>query len=101
MLLSGISLETADFLYKWGWRASIFAAVITAISVALLMLGTTVRDRNFETRMSESREKTAILELEAAKIRQTTVGLEIDLEKERTLRVGPESLIVRCTAFVA
>jgi hypothetical protein len=88
------SLETANCLYKWGWRGSIFGAIITALAVVSLMLGTRVRDYDFETRVTESNavasqahEKAASLEVEAAKLRENTVGLESDLEKERMLRV--------------
>src|SRR5271165_6866686 len=31
MSLFDVSLETANSLYKWGWRGSIFRAVITAL----------------------------------------------------------------------
>src|SRR5271155_2936316 len=53
MSLFDVSLETANSLYKWGWRGSIFGAVITALAVASLMWGTRVRDRDFEARMTE------------------------------------------------
>ncbi len=38
-------------------------------------------------RIADAQTRAATLELEAAKLRRTTVGLELDLEKERGLRV--------------
>ena len=83
MPLFDISLETANSLYRWGWRGSIFGAVITAVAVVSLMWGTRVRDRDFETRMTElnviagqarerasaADERAAALEKEAAEAR--------------------------------
>jgi hypothetical protein len=81
--LFDISLEAANSLYTWGWRGSIFGAVITALAVGSLMWGTKVRDHDFETRMTElnvvagqarerasaADERAATLEKEAAAAR--------------------------------
>jgi hypothetical protein len=46
-------LETANSLYKWCWCGSIFGVVIAALAVASLMWGTRVRDRDFETGVTD------------------------------------------------
>jgi len=52
-------------------------------AVVLLYISATHANK----RISDAQTRAATLELEAAKLRQTTVGLELDLEKERALRV--------------
>jgi hypothetical protein len=91
MSVFDISLETANSLYKWGWQGSIFGAVITALAVAALMLGTRVRDRDFETRMSESnvvagqaRERASAADERAASLEKDAAQLRLDLERERS-----------------
>jgi hypothetical protein len=42
---------------------------------------------NADQKIAAANERAATLEKEAAELRQTTVGLELDLEKERALRV--------------
>jgi hypothetical protein len=90
MSLLDISLETANSLYKWGWRGSIVGAVITAVAVAALMWGTRVRDRDFENRMTESyvvagqaHERASAADERAAILEKETAQLRLDLEKER------------------
>jgi hypothetical protein len=93
-LLTGVSeipLETANRLYAWGWKASLVGAIITAVGVILLMLGTRVRDRDFESRISKANveaahanERAALLELQAAQAK-------LELEKLRK-SLGPRRL---------
>src|SRR5271155_1924374 len=93
MSLFDVSLETANSLYKWGWRGSIFGAVITALAVASLMWGTRVRDRDFEARMTElnvvagqARERASAADERAAALEKQAAQLRLDLEKERAFR---------------
>jgi len=93
MSLFDVSLETANSLYKWGWRGSIFRAVITALAVGSLMWGTRVRDRHFETRMTDlnvvagqARERAGAAEERAAALEKQAAQLRLDLEKERAFR---------------
>lgn len=78
-IFSQISLSTANLLYTWGWRLSLFGAAITLIGVTSLMIGTKVRDHDFESQMAylnksaaEANERTATLikEAEEAKLAQ-------------------------------
>lgn len=48
---------------------------------------------NADQKIALANERAATLEKEAAGLRQTTVGLELDLEKERTLRVKMQQAI--------
>ena len=48
---------------------------------------------NANSRIADAQTRAATLELEAAKLRQTTVGLELDLERERALRVKMQNAI--------
>ena len=89
-----VSLETANRLYVWGWRGSIGGALITAIAVVLLMWGTRVRDKDFESKMGQAHERAAQLEKDAAqarleqeKLRQSNVRLEASVEQERVARL--------------
>jgi len=60
-----------------------FAMLLAAGGAILLYLSAT----NANTKIADAQARAATLELEAAKLRETTVGLELDLERERTLRV--------------
>jgi hypothetical protein len=78
MALFDVSLDTANELYAWGWRLSLGGAVVTALGVAMLMLGTRVRDHDFE-------HQVANLNLEAGQARERAGKLEekaAELEKE-------------------
>jgi len=93
-----ISLETANKFYAWGWRGSIIGAVITAISVIILMLGTRIRDQDSESQMSAARSAAATANENAAKANERTATLEIaatqaqkDLEAERIERLKLEA----------
>jgi hypothetical protein len=99
-----ISLETANKFYAWGWRASLAGAVVTAVGVVFLFWGTRVRDRNFEAqvgalnreageareRAGKLEERSAGLEKETETIRSANLGLQLNLEQERTERLKLE-----------
>jgi hypothetical protein len=68
-LFMDVSLDTANELYAWGWRLSLGGAVVTALGVAMLMLGTRVRDHDFE-------HQVANLNLEAGQARERAGKLE-------------------------
>jgi hypothetical protein len=76
MSLFDISLETANSLYEWGWRGSIFGAVITTLAVMSLMWGTRIRDRDFEASMAHLNSDAANARLETARIKQTLAWRE-------------------------
>lgn len=85
-----ISMETANIFYKWGWKASLLGAVITLISVSLLMMGTIVRDHEFKAKMSQlntdaakANERAAQLENDAAKAKEKTARLEVEAAKTK------------------
>ncbi len=88
-----ISLPTANKLYAWGWKASLFGASITLIGVILLMWSTRVRDHDFESQIgqlnvsaSKANERTAILE-------KSNLELQTILERERIARLKLEAQI--------
>jgi hypothetical protein len=90
MSLFDISLQTANRFYSWGWKGSIVGAAITLIAVLLLMWGTRVRDRDFDSRMtrlnveaSESHERAAKLEERAAGLENEASQARLNLEKLR------------------
>jgi hypothetical protein len=64
-----ISLDTANEFYTWGWRASMFGALITFFGVAFLYWGTRVRDHDVERNV-------ATLNLEAGSARERAGKLE-------------------------
>ena len=80
MTLLDISLDTANQFYAWGWRASIFGALVTFFGVAFLYWGTHVRDQNFDASVAASRERTAELQ-------KSNTELELRLEQERKSRL--------------
>jgi hypothetical protein len=55
-LLSHIPIETANRFYTYGGWGSLVSAIATAVSVAFLLVGTWVRDRDFETRMTAANQ---------------------------------------------
>jgi hypothetical protein len=69
----GLSFVSSDFV----------ALLFGVIAVVALYVSATTSDK----RIADAQARAATLEVEAAKLRQTTVGLELDLEKERALRV--------------
>lgn len=82
-----VSLETANWLYAWGWKFTILGAAIAFIATVALMFGTRVRDHDFEWKISQLNksaadeseraaiaiERTAILENKTAEIKADTV----------------------------
>jgi hypothetical protein len=79
-----ISLETANKIYLWGWRASIAGAMITAVGVILLMYGTRVRDRDTESQLSRAHREVAVAQSaaqsardELAKIKEQNIDRNI------------------------
>jgi hypothetical protein len=74
-----VSLERANQLYTWGWRLSVFGALITMLGVASLWLGTRIRDLDSESKL-------AALNLEAGQARERAGKLE-----DRAARVERES----------
>jgi hypothetical protein len=61
----------------------LFCNAVRCWGAILLYLSAT----NANTRIADVQARSATLELEAARLRQSTVGLELDLERERSLRV--------------
>ena len=89
--LFDVSLETANKFYSWGWKASLFGAIMTLIGVSLLMWGTRIRDRDFELQVvslnkeaANANERTAILE-------KSNIKLQTALERERSARLKIEA----------
>jgi hypothetical protein len=97
MAFFDISLDTANALYTWGWRLSLGGAIITAIGVGILFLGTRVRDHDFETQMgalgsttADTLERAGKLEVVAENLRRDNLSLQRDLERERIERLKLE-----------
>ena len=88
-----LSLYRANQFYSWGWRASVFGAVITAVGVGLLMLGTRVRDRDFEDQVATLHGRAADAEEISKKLDQANLLLGTELERERLARVRIEAQI--------
>jgi hypothetical protein len=74
--LFDVSLETANKFYTWGWRASVFGAVITAVSLAFLYLGTRIRDKDFELSIARANTDASSAISEAAKLSLRAAELE-------------------------
>lgn len=93
-----ISLETANKFYTFGWKASIAGAAITFVGVSLLMWGTRVRDKDFESTISQ-------LYVDAAKANERAAQLENDAAQAKlevakiNERIAPRQL--KSTPFVA
>ena len=85
-----ISLDRANQFYTWGWRASVFGAVITMCGVGLLWLGTRVRDRDFELSIGELHAKAATSEERSRNLEKGNLTLQRDLERERVERIKME-----------
>jgi hypothetical protein len=95
-----VSIETANKFYAFGWRASLVGAFVTLIGVALLFWGTRVRDHDSETQIARLRSSTADtleragkLEVTAQQLRESNLGLQRDLERERTERLKLEERV--------
>jgi hypothetical protein len=93
-----ISIDAANALYAWGWRLSLGGAIVTALGVGILFLGTRVRDRAFDQNIATLRERTAsseersnALEKETARITASNLELATNLERERAARARIES----------
>lgn len=71
-----ISLDTANGLYRWGWRLSALGAVATMVGIGVLWWGTRVRDHDFDNQM-------ASLNAEAGNARERAAKLEKDAEEAR------------------
>jgi hypothetical protein len=87
-LLSHISIETANRFYAIGWWVSLIGAAVTAASVALLLIGTWVRDRDFESRMvhsnqiaAEANERAGGLEAQAAQLKKEAADALLEQER--------------------
>ena len=81
--LFDITLETANKFYSLGWKLSVAGAAITAIGIVLLMLGTRIRDHDFESQVAnlnsesaKARERAAIFEADAENARKETEKLK-------------------------
>ena len=83
MALVDISLETANKLYAWGWRGSLLGAVVTLVSVALLMWGTRVRDHDSERQLAALNLEAANARERAAKLEERAAGLENEAQQAR------------------
>jgi hypothetical protein len=86
-----ISLETANKLYSWGWKASLIGAAITLIGVTLLMWGTRVRDHDFESKISDTISAAAQANERAATLSKQAAEVQLDLEHERVQRLKLEA----------
>ena len=91
MALWDISVETANEIYTWGWRLSLGGAVVTAIGVGLLMLGTRVRDHDFEKQVGELHSSAAKSEAETERLKSTNLELAATVEREKAARLRIES----------
>jgi hypothetical protein len=121
MGLFHVSLDTANRFYAFGWYGSLGGVAITLIAVMFLMLGTRIRDRDFESQMAnlnlsaaQARENAATLEARAAELQneaakakeassragERAAKLELALEREgaarmpRTISTEQRALIV-------
>ena len=95
-----VSLEAANQLYIWGWRASVFGSAITAISLVFLFIGTRIRDRDFELKVAttslaaaNANERAALLEKEAASLRLELEQVRIK-QMPRTITPEQESVFI-------
>jgi hypothetical protein len=84
MSLFDLSLDAANKFYAWGWKLSMFGAIVTAIGVLLLTWGMRVRDQDFEeqvavlhSRAATSEERAAALEKDAAQLRLDLQGINL------------------------
>jgi hypothetical protein len=78
-----ISLETANEFYTWGWRASMFGALITFFGVAFLYWGTRVRDHDFEHNIATLNVEAGGARERAGKLEERAAGLEKEAEQAR------------------
>jgi hypothetical protein len=85
-----ISLERANDLYTWGWRLSVFGAVVTMVGIASLWIGTRVRDRDFETNIANLHKSAAASEERSKELEQSNLTLQRDIEREKTERLKLE-----------
>jgi hypothetical protein len=105
MTFWNISLDTANEFYTWGWRASMFGALITFFGVAFLYWGTRVRDHDFDSKMTtlnseagNARERAGRLEEKAQELEKGNLTLQSEVERERIermkleLKLSPRSL---------
>jgi hypothetical protein len=78
-----ISLDRANQLYEWGWRLSAIGAMATMIGIAILWIGTRVRDRDSETQMADLNLEAATARERAGKLEERAAGLEHDAAQAR------------------
>jgi hypothetical protein len=84
MSLFDLSLDAANRYYAWGWRLSMFGALVTFLGVLMLTWGMRVRDQDFEeqvavlhSRAATSEERAAVLEKDAAQLRLDLEGIKL------------------------
>jgi hypothetical protein len=53
MAIFDLGIETGNTLYAWGWRLSLVAGIGTAFGIAMLMLGTLIRDEHSESKIHQ------------------------------------------------
>jgi len=108
MTFWNISLDTANEFYTWGWRASMFGALITFFGGVFLYWGTRVRDHDFEHSMATLHKQAGVFEKEAANARLETEKLKVVVawrtlsasqvtEFEKALTVKPGAVNLRWT----
>jgi hypothetical protein len=86
-----ISLGLANAIYTTSWIGLLFGAAITAIATGAAYWSSTVRDRYSDERTAVLEASTEQAKLEQARIGETNLRLQIDLERERGARIKIEA----------
>jgi hypothetical protein len=96
-----IGLDRANQFYTWGWRASIFGALVTFCGVGLLYWGTRVRDHDFESQIDSAHNRATDLEKRDAELTRTLERERVDRmkleekQKPRTITLEQKALLLK------
>jgi hypothetical protein len=85
-----VSLDTANEFYTWGWRASMFGALITCFGVAFLYWGTRIRDHDFESNIAQLHDRASAADERSKILEAGNLTLQRDVEREKLERIKME-----------
>jgi hypothetical protein len=80
--LLDVSLEVANRLYTWGWVFSVVGAAVTLVGIAMLSIGTRVRDHDSEMQVASLNLEAGNARERAAKLEQDAARLRFELDRE-------------------
>ena len=91
MSIWNVSLDAANLIYALSWIGLLVGAALTLLATAAVFWSSGVRDKYADERTVSLEFSTAEAKLEQAKIQESNLRLQIDLERERAARIEIET----------